>query len=161
MVTGAALQIAGIIQSVKSLLDVRAYFNLPSIWQVIIKWIDEYPKFGSNKSVDIGLEETCTISDQYSLEIFVKEDDSSWPLNDRVNLLAEKMAFIGNLLKEETRQRENTIHELERDIKSDIKKVEETNRNELKQLHVGDFTPTIIGLVWIAFGVILATIGSL
>lgn len=55
--------------------------------------------------------------------------------------------FLEEKIDEET---ENKIREVARNIKL-----------FLEDIHLSDFTPTIIGLFWIAFGVILATIGSL
>ncbi|WP_417914009.1 hypothetical protein [Candidatus Electronema sp. JM] len=109
----------------------------------------------------LAIQESCGIA---SLCLDIVEDNKNSSIDDRLYVISlnQKMIkeTVNYLCKREERYRflEERIDEK---IKNKTYEAEINIKSQLEKIHLSDFTPTIIGLVWIAIGVILATIGSL
>ncbi len=95
----------------------------------------------------------------------MEKDDPNKTISDRIDIANRNIATIfdcyipshSNRI-EELRGR---IDEVTSNMKINLEAITENNKKELKQLHVGDFTPTLVGFAWIAAGTIMSAIGSL
>jgi hypothetical protein len=164
IIVGCALQIAGVSQAITSLLEIRRYFNHPPLLNIIKQWFKSYPektkkKTGSCCSLSI------TITPSKSEKNKLSAIDQAKPLNEKIDLLISNMEQIKDIffpeLLRDINQLKNKTDKLSTDMKKEIKEKTATIYKGVEQLHLDDFTLTLIGLVWIGAGTIMGAIGSL
>ncbi len=165
IIAGCVLQLAGMAQAIFSLFDVRKYFDPQPITDSLKEWFKRYPKFKristvvqGNANVTLGVHATA------SRRVFPGKVDLNQPIEDILKKINEAI----EMLSKETIENMLNVSNLERnigktnsDITRELNTIKTSSRKELELLHVGDFTPTLIGFAWIAAGIVLATIGSL
>lgn len=162
--TGCTLELAGITQAIITLLQVRQHFDLPRLRDLFKAWLESFQKEPPT-TITASCTVSCGVSASVSAIVFPGgEIDQTQPLDQQVDLLIQHMKLCSQRLIEnhtEIIQLKSELNKISTDTLRDIEaKTAELNKG-LEQLHVGDFTPTLIGLVWIAAGTIMGAIGSL
>lgn len=130
----------------------------------IKEWIQYFPrikqKFSPCPPV-MAIQETYGVA---SLRLDMFKDNKNSSVDERLSIISlnQKMTeeTVNYLCKREEEDR-FLAEKIDEKIKNKTYEVEISIKSQLEKIHLSDFTPTIIGLVWIAIGVILATIGSL
>ncbi len=164
IIIGCALQIAGVSQTITSLLEIRRYFNHPPLFNIIKQWFKSYPEKEKKKKGSC-CSEIITVTSSKSKKNEISVIDRAKPIDEKIDLLIRNMEQIKDVFFPEIRRDINHLNDktdkLSADIKKEIKEKTATIYKGLEQLHLDDFTLTLIGLVWIAVGTIMGAIGSL
>ncbi|CAK8723147.1 hypothetical protein GCAAIG_12850 [Candidatus Electronema halotolerans] len=108
-----------------------------------------------------GIQETRGVA---SLRLDIIEDNKNSSIDDRLSIIyanQEKIKETVNYLCKREEEYMFLEEKIDEETENKIREVARNIKLFLEDIHLSDFTPTIIGLFWIAFGVILATIGSL
>ncbi len=130
----------------------------------IREWIQSLPRIKQKVPPFrkfMAIQESCGIA-YPRLYIFEEKKNSS--LDERLSIiyLNQKMTKeIVDYLCDSVERYRFLEERIDEKMKNRTYEVEINIKSQLERIHLSDFTPTIIGLVWIAIGVILATIGSL
>ncbi|MCI5165889.1 MAG: hypothetical protein D3903_07295 [Candidatus Electrothrix sp. GM3_4] len=172
IVASGILQLAGMLQAMISLLQVWKYFQKDSegtLWQIIIMklWelVRKFPKWKGTsvnmKGCSPGL---CGGVNIVPSEPEWKEDNLNESSDKRINAVVQNQKKIFPILKKHEDSiacMKSSIPTLQRENDFNISELKENLALELENLHLGDFIPTFVGLIWISLGIIMATLGSL
>ncbi|WP_417909017.1 hypothetical protein [Candidatus Electronema sp. PJ] len=144
---GCVLELGGMAQTTVGLLEV---------YQLIKKWIGEYPARNINGAVEANIDAAIGFIGSLSGGPGVIKDDPKKSSNERISNLFVNTNTLDMYIILHERRIENlaeSIGGLKSIIKSEINRIKDDNKKELKQL--------LVGFAWIAAGTIMGAIGSL
>jgi hypothetical protein len=161
LLSGGIFQALGTLKTTSSIYNIATkIFNK----NPIENWIKNFPRINPKPNtgpmISAGQESTAYVAER----LHIIEDDKNYSIEDRIDALAlnhKNTERIVNYLCEEREEHEFLHATQEKKVKNKIFEVEREIGSKLEKLHLSDFVPTIIGLLWITVGVIMATIGSL
>uniref|UniRef100_UPI00405740BE hypothetical protein n=1 Tax=Candidatus Electronema sp. TaxID=2698783 RepID=UPI00405740BE len=163
-VSGCVLELAGLAQTIRSLLGMREYFNHPRLADLCKKWIKERPRLKrSSGAVSVQGSVSAGLTVSASAVVFPGEIDTNKPIDEIIKRIAANNKIISDLFEKNLFDHisfDQNIRGLRADIKSNVDATKAENKKELEHLHLGDFTPTLVGFAWIAAGTIMGAIGS-
>lgn len=160
-IAGCMLQLSGMIFAIKGLLGVRKHFGQPLLRQLLFKWLGRFPKWKRNNVIK-ELEGNACISLRSNLsgELWTS-DDPEIPIEQRIERI------IKNIKRIQLRQIDheksidelrNSLKALEKHLVEKNKKIKEDIQIDLELLHTGDWTTSLMGLVWVTVGITMSTL---
>ncbi|WP_282754747.1 hypothetical protein [Desulfuromonas thiophila] len=158
--TGYVLQLLGMIFAIRGVLKIREHFGQPTIKCMLSSWLSKFPKWRKHgyfeaPSVHIGV----TVGTG-SIEVWAPDNP-----NDPVEKRLEAVLHNINSLKENQRNHFAKVLKIEKEHKKfkedQIEKIESVKSElitELEQAHTNDILVSLVGLIWLTFGITLSTL---
>lgn len=159
LISGFILQILGMSLAIRGLLKIRQYFNHDRLWTLFLKWIKRFPKWTESIQQGSFSIELSGVTGFVSAGIW-HSDDKSKPIEERLDVLSQNIL----ILRETQSGHQRVIDSLQAEIKNLDEKTKYSTDNlklELNQaiekLHTDDLMISLIGLVWLIFGIGFST----
>jgi len=159
-IIGCVLQLFGMAMAISGLLKVREYFNQPLLRTFFKSWINRFPKW-SDPTVLMATAAHLKLSGSRVTIDTWSPDDKNKSIPSRIDCI------VANLegLRQDQGEFNDSINKINKDlviqrqeIKNKTEKIEEDFNSNLESLHTGDLKPALIGLIWIALGIIMSTL---
>jgi hypothetical protein len=158
--TGEVLQFVGIVFATWGLYSVWGYFEQPGIWTLAKVWWERRPRWKKvYRSKGKGLQ-VCVTGGTGTFQIWTN-DDVTLPVDERIARIVRNVDRLRAELVSLEKRHIGLGDELEKARREDAeraKKIVDNQKNEAKKLHVGGIGMSMLGLEFIAIGVVLATI---
>lgn len=155
---GGVLQILGLCVTIGSLMSLRRYFGQPGLLALVVSWIKDFPKWNRPVSAISGSSE-IRFSANAQATVW-SNDDPGLPVEERIERIVKNLKRVQENANETTRSLNQLQDEHNAHKREITKKVEESQseiRTELENLHTGDIIYSLIGLTWVAVGLIVSS----
>lgn len=160
--TGYVLQLFGMIFAIRGVLKIREHFGHPTIKCMLIAWFKRIPKWRKS-GVFIAPSMSASITGMDAIIEVWSHDKPEETLEKRLESILRNL----NNLRETQRNHSNQLLEIKKEHKKYIESQNNKINNikveintELEKLHTNDILVSLIGLVWLAFGITLSTLPS-
>ncbi|MEN8256589.1 MAG: hypothetical protein ABFS09_01875 [Thermodesulfobacteriota bacterium] len=161
--SGYALQMIGMLFAIRGLLNIRAHFNQPTLKKLSFAWFRRFPKWG--KTTDLTIEDlTCgtSISDITLAQVWTPDNPKD-SQDKRIDGILKNLDRI----KQKQAKYDIEIHDLHENLKNHQKEQKKEYENievqfkiELEAVHTNDIVTSLVGLVWLTFGITLSTMSK-
>ncbi len=159
-VSGYVLQLLGMVFAIRGLLKIREHFGKPTLRCVLSAWLRKFPKWQKSGyfepvSINFGVAvKSGTLgvwaNDKPDEEI-EKRLNTIWQnLNSLRDNQRNQLDQISNIIKEHKEFKEEQIEKI-KVVKSEI-------NTELEEAHTNDILVSLVGLIWLTFGITLSTL---
>ena len=158
--TGLALQLLGLLTVLYGISKTRQLFNLPTVRGSVISWLKRFPPFRLKGVTGrmIGLAGEVNAAGRVKVRLSVGPDS---PLESRVRALESNFRLLDETvekLQEQAEERDRLGREAIR-AESQARQREVTLVSEkLALAQTGGLTLSLMGLVWLAIGLIVTTL---
>jgi hypothetical protein len=157
---GYGLQLLGMILAMLGLLRIRAHFGHAPLRRLVIAWLTRFPKWKRGVVVSAPAAAVMFFSTRSRGEIWIP-DNSELPCDKRIagvvanqDRLRLQLSELWNSMEQLKTNQEDTKSRTAKDIKS----MSDEIRSNLESLHTSDWAVSLVGLVWLAFGITLSTL---
>jgi hypothetical protein len=159
-ISGYVLQFLGMLFAIRGILKIRAYFGHPTLKILLIAWIQRFPKWKRDIIISAGDVKIGTIGLDARIEIWAPDIP-----NDVLEKRLEAVLLNLNSLREMQSTLAGQIKKIEKNHKSlkesqkqELEKIEKRVNSEIETLHTKDILISLIGLVWLTFGITMSTL---
>jgi len=161
-ISGYGLQLLGMVFAIRGILYIRAHFGHATLKILSIAWLQRFPKWKKHTVISVGTGRMGIMGLDARIEIWT-------PDNPKASLEKRLEGVLRNLdnLRETQRTHADQIGKLEKNHESlkknqekELAKIEEQVNSELETLHTNDILISLIGLVWLTFGITMSTLSN-
>ena len=159
-ISGGILQILGVLFALRGLLLIRVHFKKRPLRHLFWEWLKNFPSWKPRPIIlNVDPAEMRCEAGNVRIEIW-SSDKNDAPVEERVD------AIVANLqrLRESVDQYHIEFDRLAADHKQQIDKLskaskasEKNIRSDLETIHTADVIVSLVGLVWVMFGIALSS----
>lgn len=160
--TGYMLQLLGMILAIRGVLKIREHFRHPTIKCMLVTWFKRIPKWRKS-GISIAPSMSVSITGMDAILEVWSHDKPGETLEKRLEAVLRNL----NTLRETQRNHSGQISEIKKEHKKYIKAQNDEINNIKKELntesekvHTNDILVSLVGLVWLIFGITLSTFPS-
>ena len=160
--SGYGLQFSGMVFAINGLLNIRDFFDQKSLIELIQEWWHRFPKW--KKDYGMKLE-----SGTYGLTGKIIGLGAWTPDNSEDSLKRRIDGVVKNQdrLKEEQKNISEQIDKIQgnqeknqKELELAIVNMEKNSRADLESSHTNGILESLVGLVWLAFGISMSTMSQ-
>jgi hypothetical protein len=160
--SGFGLQIIGMVFAIRGLLKIRAHFGQPTLRRLSKAWLYRFPKWKKDTVIDVVAGDVVMVGEIARVELWAPDNPED-SLEKRIN------GVIRNVerLKAEQNKNSDQITELQKNQEKHQKEQEHARvnmenqiRSDLESLHTNDIVLSLVGLVWVIFGIFMSTMSQ-
>lgn len=159
-IVGYFLQLIGMLLAIGGLLEIREYFELPTLSSLFVDWIKRFPKWRKTIISNLNIVEESNDA----VAIFASKwspDDPKEPLENRIHRILQNIEQMRDIQVKHSL----TLADLDREQTTLIKKITVENvklkeefQFDLRSLHTSGFLDSLIGLILLSIGMTLSTL---
>jgi hypothetical protein len=148
--------------AIRGILKIRAYFGHPTLKILLIAWLQRFPKWKRDIAISTGEGRIGMVGLDARFEIWTPDNP-----NDELEKRFEAVLRNLNSLREMRRTQADQIEKIEKNHtllkesqKQELEKIEKRLNSEIETLHTNDILFSLIGLVWLTFGITMSTLST-
>lgn len=156
---GYILQVLGMIFAIDGLLDVRAHFEQPPLWQLFVSWLKRFPKWIRSVIVNVGTGQLVITGMKVRGEVWTP-DKPDQPIEKWIEGIVKNLDRIRKEQGEHTKfieELRDNLKEHKKKVADDSQKMEEKRRTELESLLTSGIVKSLVGLIWLMVGISMST----
>jgi len=157
--TGLVLQWLGLLTVVHGIRETRKLFGRPSLLQVLREKVARFPRWRRDAFVHVGTGAMTISGGSASAHVWSKIDPAA-PIEERVNALTRNVERMNERLIQTQKENDAELRKHSESLHQE-RQVREKGDDKLRQLmeaaETGGLDISLIGLVWLAVGLILST----
>ncbi|MBW6508829.1 MAG: hypothetical protein K0A94_04700 [Desulfuromonadales bacterium] len=158
-ISGYILQLLGMILAIRGVLKIREYFMQPKLMFMIGSWLKNFPKWrkqGLVESPSVHVSTKIRTGNLYVLST----DNPDLSLEKRFEAVLKNQ----EILKINQRHTDHQVYKIIEEhlkVKDDVEESTETIKEylniKLEETHTDGILVSLIGLIWLTFGITLST----
>ena len=161
-ISGCVLQFIGMCLAIRGLLNIRAHFDQPPLKKLSIAWWHRFPRWEKHyvMKAERGVYSlTGTIT---GLEVWTPDNPED-SLEKRIDGIVKNQERLRKKEINDSKQ----IDKLQKNQKKYQKEhelaivnMENQTRSDLESLHTDDILESLVGLIWLTFGIFMSTMSQ-
>ena len=161
-IAGYVLQILGILFAIRGLLNIRAHFSQPTLRKLFIAWLYRFPKWEKDTVISVVDGFRATASMRARAEVW-SPDNTEVPLEKRIDRIIKNIERIREeqkIISEQIDKLQENHEKSQKEQEQARVNVENNFRAELESLHTSDIIVSLVGLIWLIFGISMSTMSQ-